>query len=144
MKPVYQTVNHERRYTVYRPVIKTEHLERRYTVRRPVYQTVNQERRYTVMKAVYQTEHRERRYSVMKPVYQTVNQERRYSRHEAGLRDGDGRSVVYRLPAGHHRSPGGAGSAATTSGSTRGSRADRRKAGPRSGRGDVVRFVRAF
>ena len=133
MKPVYQTVNQERRYTVYRPVMKTEHLERRYTVRGRSIRRSTSERRYTVMRAVYETEHRERRYSVTKPVYQTSTRERRYTVIEAGLRDGDGRSAVYRLPAGHHLPPGGQGMRLLRAAIHRGARADRRKEGPRSG-----------
>ena len=42
MKPVYQTVNNERRYTVLRPVYETSVVEQPYTVCRPV-TTVSQE-----------------------------------------------------------------------------------------------------
>ena len=68
MKPVYQTVNQQRRYTVMKPVYQTQRMERRYTVMKPVYQTVNQQRRYTVMKPVVQTTMVSQPYTVCRPV----------------------------------------------------------------------------
>ena len=51
-----------------KPVYQTEQRERRYTVMKPVYQTSTQERRYTVMKPVYETTMVDQPYTVCRPV----------------------------------------------------------------------------
>ncbi len=79
---------------------------------KPVYQTVNQERRYTVMKPVYETAMVEQPYTVCRPVT-TVRQEVR----ECGYYERQYTMVPGPIVE---------------------------QTGPRSRRGPVVRFVRAF
>ena len=96
MRPVYQTSNQQRRYTVMRPVYHDP--APRAPLHRdaaglpdgqpgsaatrcmqPVYQTQRLERRYTVMRPVYQTVNQQRRYTVMRPVSQTTMVEQPYT-----------------------------------------------------------------
>ena len=119
MKPVYQTVNQERRYTVYRPVVKTEHHGA--AVHRAAAGLSDGQPGAAVHRHEGGLPDRAPRAALYGHEAGLPDRQpgAALHRHEAGLRDDDGRPAVHRLPAGDDRVARRSRSAATTSGSTR-------------------------